>query len=398
MNYPYANDQEALLFLVQRSVNGINKLYSQAHSSKKAPAWLVEKISRVTLELQDNMDRLTPENYIYAFNNILTPDMRSFMRETPVMYLPPLRPFFASRKNRRSIVGGNGDSNIVNTRTPYNILNSPEFSSYERFPEAIPLILDKIADGADVNETRDGKPLLHRVFRYLQLYQNHDAFEDVQREGVISIITQLLNRGADIDSVDSEGLTMLENTLRDEYHTFADIQLLLDLGATVTLDIIINSLDVREQSTFRASYMPRKTLLLLNSASDLVLNQLRNYIDETGGNFLHLYVSILPFIFGASMGMGRYQSFVAIRSVIQKLLGIGINPEAKNSVGQTPARLAMNMGFPDIADWLTSHHNNRRTRNIYGISNTRANSLAANQRTRRAATRGSGRRRYTRRR
>ncbi len=105
MSSPYAENQKQLLNLVRNNVNGLDKLFKQAQGHSKVSKSFQSLIDSVTLELQDNMDKLTPENYIYAFNNILTPDMRTFMRDTPVMYLPPLRPFSAAnmtRKNRRN--------------------------------------------------------------------------------------------------------------------------------------------------------------------------------------------------------------------------------------------------------------------------------------------------------
>ncbi len=405
MSSPYAENQKQLLNLVRHNVNGLDKLFKQAQGHSKISKSFQSLIDSVTLELQDNMDKLTPENYIYAFNNILTPDMRTFMRDTPVMYLPPLRPFSAAnmtrknRRNRRSI-GGNGNSTRVNTRTPYDILESEDFRDDETFPASTSLILNMIANGADVNEERDGTPLLHNAFGYLLMFRLWHSPQNLN--GVISIIRELVKYGADIDSVSRFfGETLLEKSL--SINPIEDIELLLELGATVTLKSIKKSLKISETDFFLGSYDPRKTLLLLNSASESVLNQLRNNIDETGGNFLHHYVSIVPSIFVGSSSIGEHNTLVTIRAVIQKLLEIGINPEAKNAVGQTPARLAINMGLQDIADMLTVRPerspNNRRIRNIYGISTVRASSLAANQRTRHAAgTAGGRRRRHTRRR
>ncbi len=56
-------------------------------------------------QLQEYMDKLTPENYVYIYNKILDSKLKRLIRETPVMYLPPLRSFppgLMTRKNRRN--------------------------------------------------------------------------------------------------------------------------------------------------------------------------------------------------------------------------------------------------------------------------------------------------------
>jgi hypothetical protein len=104
MSNPYMRDQGQQLDIVRHRVKRYEQLYYIVKTSKTTPRNVENKMIKVAEILQRDMDGLTPENYIFAFNNILTPVLRSFMRETPVMYLPPLRPFSKAnmtRKNRR---------------------------------------------------------------------------------------------------------------------------------------------------------------------------------------------------------------------------------------------------------------------------------------------------------
>ncbi len=291
--------------------------------------------------------------------------------------------------------------------TPYDILNWMKLSHRVDFVKIAPIIQNMIANGADINETRNGLPLLHLVFEFLSRLRYFGPKWNTN--AIISIIRELLNRGVDIDSVDGNGRTLLDKALSGRFFYFSDyIALLLSLGATITAEQII-----------KFEY-PDVTLFLLNSAPESVLNTLRNYTDSTGGNLFHYYIQDHirdPYpIYNTThddyrsdfnprlMHLNAHRKYKKneIRKIIKKLLEIGINPEAKNAVGQTPARLAMIMGFPDIAEMLTVHQerspNNRKTRNIYGMSNATFRRLKENQTAKRAAAGVGGRRRRTRRR
>ncbi len=289
--------------------------------------------------------------------------------------------------------------------TPYDVLMWMEHNfQFNRIFEVVPIIEEMIANGADVNETRDGLPLLHLAFRCLQFLSRRPHLDIDKKNAVILIILELLNRGVDINSVDNEGRTLLAKKLF--YPNVQHVEILLSLGATITADYITGESGI----DYKTLEHPGVTLLLLNSAPESVLDTLRNYKDSRGGNLLHHFIELIPEINFLNANdrelFGQGRNLDEIPNVIQKLLEIGINPDFRNRFGQTPARLAESMGLNEIAEMLKVRpERSPKTKNIYGLSNATTKRLRENQNARRAAAAAAaagagvgGRRRSTRRR
>ncbi len=367
----------------------------------------------------------------------------------PTTGLPPLP---AEENNGNEVENITNDYGIPINGTISDVLDWGMNNIIKRL-NILPTIQNMIENGADVNEIKDGMPLLHYCMKLMNdaymasretspnndyrynplpgLYYNYFSW-------LVNIFKILVNSGAEVNSFDNQGATLLIRIVlsnaglidfpfylfeflvehgadinlvgRGEYENMTpltaaikysksifvkDIDILLSNGSIITANDIIQSL------TSQRNLREEIILKLLNlKLSQPTINQLINYVDRDGGNLLHTYVRNIK-----KSNTSRYYRQIEKnfqKQIIEKLLEIGINPEFRDGLGQTPARLAINMGLNEIAEMLRVHPErspkNRKARNIYGFNNATMKRLRENQNARRRAAGVGGRRRSTRRR